>query len=72
MGDQEKIQRKKSNSNSKQTQNKLKTNSKQAQVQAKMSETLCVSLFNTIKIKKSSVKLFVKLNFESNTYLFPN
>ena len=61
MGDQEKIQGKKSNSNS-----------KQVQVQAKMSKTLCVSLFNTIKIKKSSVKLCVKLNFESNTYLSPN
>jgi hypothetical protein len=59
MGDQEKIQGKKSNSNSK-------------QVQAKMSETLCEALFNTIKIKKSSVKLCVKLNFESNTYLSPN
>jgi hypothetical protein len=61
MGDQEKIQGKKSNSNS-----------KQVQVQTKISETLCVALFNTIKIKKSSVKLCVKLNFESNTYLSPN
>ena len=52
MGDQEKIQGKKSNSNS-----------KQVQVQTKMSETLCEALFNTIKNQKKLCEVLCKTKF---------